>query len=230
MDNLERYFAKQHARGNSRGQRLRDTAYERIKDAIQHADLRPGQPLSETHLSSILGISRTPVREALQQLVQEGLLQVIPGRAVTVAAPSIQGVLNVIHTRSLLEPEVARLVAESASADVLETLWGALTSMEQAAGQGDRSAWSKADSEWHQALCQACPNALLGELTLQMRNRTRHLAADNQTTQERILACTNEHRQVVEAIAGRDAPAAERAMRQHIHELRESIFRRLTHN
>ena len=230
MDNLERYLAEQNEEGNFKGRRLRDKAYERLKDAIQHAYLQPGQPLSETYLSRILGIGRTPVREALHQLVQEGLLRVIPGRAVTVAEPSIQGVLNVIHTRSLLEPEVARLVAEWASADVVENLRRALTRMEQAAEQGDRAAWSKADAEWHETLCQACPNALLGELTLQMRNRTHYLAVDSQTPQTRILACTEEHHRVVEAIAVGDASAAERAMGQHIHELRESIFRRLTRN
>src|SRR6266851_4659099 len=91
--------------------RLRDTAYERLKDAVRHQELQPGQALSETYLSKILGISRTPIREAIQQLVAEGLLETIPGRAVTVAAPSAQAVLNVIHIRSLLEPEVARLLA-----------------------------------------------------------------------------------------------------------------------
>ena len=230
MDNLESYLAKQTepAADNSQRRRLRDTAYERLKDALRHADLQPGQPLSETYLSKILGISRTPVREALQQLAQEGLLQTIPGRAVTIAAPSIQGVLNLIHVRSLLEPEVARLVAESGSADVVEKLRAALSKMDQAIEQGDRAAWSKADTEWHEVLSQACPNALLGEMTLQMRNRAHYLSVDNQTTQTRLSHCTQEHRQIVDAIAARDGPSAEQAMRQHIHELRESMFRRLS--
>ena len=230
MDNLENYLTRQKEPGkdNSSRRRLRDTAYERLKDAIRHADLQPGQPLTENYLSKILGISRTPVREALQQLAQEGLLQVIPGRAVTVAAPSIQGVLNVIHVRSVLEPEVARLVAESSPVGVLETLRNALDKMQLAAEQGDRAAWSKADTEWHEALCNACPNTLLGELTLQMRNRAHYLAVDAQTSQTRIVDCTEEHRKVVEAIAAGDPQTAEQAMRQHVEELRQSMFRRLT--
>ena len=91
---------------------LRDIAYERIKDAIRLSRLQPGQPLSETRLSRELGISRTPVREALQLLAQEGLVQVIPGRAVSVAAPSVQEVMDAIHVRLLLEPEVTRLAAK----------------------------------------------------------------------------------------------------------------------
>ena len=232
MDNLESYLTRQKEQGkdNSSRRRLRDIAYERLKDAIRHADLQPGQPLTETYLSKILGISRTPVREAIQQLAQEGLLQVIPGRAVTVAAPSIQGVLNVIHIRSLLEPEVARLVAESSPVGALETLRNALDKMKLAAEQSDRAAWSRADTEWHEALCKACSNTLLGELTMQMRNRTHYLAVDTQTTQMRIVDCTEEHRRVVDAIAAGDSQTAEQAMRQHVEELRQSMFRRLTRN
>jgi DNA-binding GntR family transcriptional regulator len=64
-------------------------AYSNIKEAIRLARVQPGQPLSETRLSRQLGISRTPVREALQMLAQEGLVQIIPGRAVTVASPTV---------------------------------------------------------------------------------------------------------------------------------------------
>jgi DNA-binding GntR family transcriptional regulator len=168
------------------------------------------------------------VREALQQLAQEGLLQVIPGRAVTVAAPSVQSVLNLIHVRFLLEPEVARLVAESATLETVEALRAALVKMQEAAESDDRAAWSRADAVWHETLAHACPNALLAELTLQMRNRSHIISVDNQTTHTRILDCTDEHRRVVTAIAEHQSEAAEQAMRQHIHELRESMFRRLT--
>lgn len=231
MDDLERYLTRQKGNGRKVGtprRRLRDTAYERLKDAIRHAHLAPGHPLSETALSRILGISRTPVREALQQLAQEGLVQVIPGRAVTVAAPSLPGVMNLIHIRSLLEPEVARLVAESPTMDVAATLRLLVDRMDEAARRNDRAAWSKADTEWHEALGAACPNILLAELVLQMRNRTHVVAVDAQTTQQRIQDCTAEHRRVVDAIAARDPQAAEQTMRQHIAELRESMFRRLS--
>lgn len=232
MDNLERYLSRQKDQTkNGSGamrRRLRDTAYERLKDAIRHASLEPGQPLSETQLSKLLGISRTPVREAIQQLVQEGLLQAIPGRAVTVAVSSIQSALNVIHVRSLVEPEVVRLVAESPTPALVNTLRGALTKMQQAAKQGDRATWSKVDTEWHEVLARACPNVLLGEMALQMRNRSHHVSVDTQTPTVRLVECTEEHRQVVEAIAAGDPDKAEQAMLSHIEALRQSMFKRLT--
>ena len=150
---------------------LRDIAYERIKDAIRLSRLQPGQPLSETRLSRELGISRTPVREALQLLAQEGLVQVIPGRAVSVAAPSVQEVMDAIHVRLLLEPEVTCLAAKHISQEQLRSLWDAQSGLEAAVAAQDRAAWSCADNVYHELLSKACPNQLMGELAIRFRNR-----------------------------------------------------------
>jgi len=208
---------------------LREIAYERLKGAIQDGELQPGEALSESRLSEALQISRTPVREALQQLAQEGLVQILPNRAVTVAAPSMQEVLNVLHVRSLLEPEIVRLVAESATPEIIEVLWKTIQDMDEAVQRGDRPAWSRADNVYHETLSKVCPNALLGQLGLQMRNRMQFLATDSQTTAARLSACTEEHRAVVAAIAEHDARAAQQAMQEHFHQLRASFFKRLVH-
>jgi len=206
---------------------LSEVAYERIKEAIRNAELEPGQPLSETKLSKLLGISRTPVREAIQQLAQEGLVQIIPGRAVTVASLSVHEVMNVVHVRSILEPEVVRLATASISPEDLEDLWSVIHTMEEAVENDDRMTWAKVDSRFHEILSASCPNKLLGDMTIQVRNRISFLSSDNQTNQKRMLACTQEHRQVVEAIAAGDAELAEHFMRDHLDKLRESFFRRL---
>lgn len=231
MDELERYLSTHAApfEEGSSSRLLREVAYERLKDAIRHADLQPGEPLPESRLSRLLGISRTPVREALQQLAQEGLVQVIPGRVVTVAAHSVQEVLNVVHLRSLLEPELVRLATETITDEALNELWQSLSDMEAAVENDDREGWSKADTCYHETLGEACPNELLSEMTLQMRNRVHHLAViDSQTNPARLAACTREHREIVEAIAARDPQVAEEAMRRHIDRLRTSLFNRLS--
>lgn len=208
---------------------LSEIAYERIKDAIRMGDLEPGQPLSETKLSKLLGISRTPVREAIQQLAQEGLVQIIPGRAVTVASLSVQEVMSAVHIRALLEPEVARLAAASITPEELENLWSILLEMEEAVENEDRSTWGQADTRFHEILSSSCPNKLLGDMVIQVRNRISYLSTDSQTDHNRLNACTQEHRQVVEAIAAGDSQEAEKVMRGHIHKLRDSFFRRLAH-
>ena len=227
MEKLEKYLQDKGQVDEADSRLLRQIAYERLQDAIRHANLQPGEPLSETRISRALGISRTPVREALQQLAQEGLVQIIPGRAVTVAAPSMQEVLDAVHVRQLLEPELVRLAAELLPPEAMEILQAVMQEMEQAALTGDRVAWTKADSLFHETLSHYCPNRLLGQLVLQARDRVHQSTIDEQTSSARIIDYTEEHRQVVKAILGRDAQTAERLMREHIAQLRQSIFKRL---
>jgi DNA-binding GntR family transcriptional regulator len=227
MEKLEEYLLEMGRVDVADTRLLRQIAYERLHDAMRHANLQPGEPLSETRISKALGISRTPVREALQQLAQEGLVQVIPGRAVTVAAPSTQEVLDAIHVRQLLEPELVRLAAEMFSDDALEILHAVVQELERAAESGDRIAWSKADSLFHETLSNNCPNRLLGQLVLQARNRVHQPTIDEQTGAPRLVERTEQHRQVVEAILARDGQTAERLMREHIEQLRQSMFKRL---
>jgi DNA-binding GntR family transcriptional regulator len=232
MEKLERYLAGQPDKLILNPTMLRrEIAYERLKDALQHAELEPGQPLSETRLSNALGISRTPVREALHQLAQEGLVQVIPGRAVTVAAPSVRSIMDVVHMRLLLEPELVRLATDAATENEVETLVDTVEEMEIACAIGDHLAWSKADTTFHEILGEACPNELLGEIVIQMRNRAHHLAnIDSQTNPARLSACTAEHREIVDHVVLRDGEGAAEAVRQHIGKLRESLFTRLSYS
>lgn len=208
---------------------LSEIAYERIKEAIRNADLEPGQPLSEKQLSALLGISRTPIRVAIQQLAQEGLIQIIPGRAVTVASLSLQEVMNAVHVRAILEPEIARLAAASISPESLSILWSVIQEMESAVERGDQGAWAEADGRFHDILSTSCSNKLLGDMVIQVRNRISYLSLANPTDHKRMFACTKEHRQVVEAIAARNPQTAEEAMRDHLNKLQDSFFHRLTH-
>jgi DNA-binding GntR family transcriptional regulator len=231
MEKLETYLIQQKSpRREAQTRTRREVAYERLKDALQHAGLEPGEPLSEVRLSKALGISRTPVREALQQLAQEGMVQVIPGRAVTVASRSLKDVLDVVHMRSLLEPELARLVAETASPEHISKLQYAIQEMIAGLHEDDYSRWSKADVIFHETMHQACPNPLLGETIVLLRNRVHHLAnTDSRRNPARLTACTEEHRQVVDAIVEHDSKAAEQAMRDHLNQLRVSLFNQLSY-
>lgn len=229
MDALESYLSAHQAELPENDSRLlREVAYERLKDALRHASLQPGEALSENRISKALGISRTPVREALQMLSQEGLVEIIPGRAVFVASRSFRDVLDVLHIRLLLEPELVRIATETMTTEQLDTMWDCLDRMDTAVDQEDRPAWSKADTVWHETLSDACPNHLLGELALQMRNRIhRYSSVDNQLKIEQLRTGTAEHRHIVEQIARRDAEGAALAMRQHLESLRSNLFSQL---
>lgn len=225
IERLEQYL-QQHRpdlAGDSR--RLSDITYEILQDALRNADVQPGDPLSENRISKALGISRTPVREALQQLAGEGVLQIIPGRAITVATRSLQDVLDALHVRQLIEPELVRLLAEHMSEHDSATLQAITKIMREAAKQGDRAGWSKADRQWHEILCNRCPNQLLGQMVLQARNRMYSKGAGDNVSEQYLIDGTEEHAQIVDAIAAGDGEAAASLMTGHIAKVRANMFK-----
>ncbi len=227
MAELENYLQEMGPVDEADSRLLRQIAYDRLREAFTHAGLQPGDPLSENRISKALGISRTPVREALQELAKEGLVQVIPGRAITVAAPSIQDVMDALHVRELLEPEVMRLVAETMFAETRQTLRELTQEMERAAKSGDRPAWFKADIRWHEILSESCPNRLLGQMAMQARNRIPNKGADNQVTDQFLIEGTLEHRDILEAILTGNGESAKQLMLDHIRNVKENMFKRL---
>lgn len=225
MKKLEDFILEQGAIDSTDSRLLHQAAYERLKTAIKLAKLQPGDLLSEGRIAKALGISRTPAREAIRRLAQEGLLQVIPGRAIAVAAPSIQDVLDALDIRELLEPELTRLAAEGFPRKARELLQESTKTMERAAQADDRLAWSKADTVWHETLSNYCPNKLLGQLVLEARNRVVGIVFQDYYSSPYLVEGTQEHRAIVDAILADDRDAAENLMRAHIQGARRNMFK-----
>ena len=226
---LEAYLREHPDEQDGDKRLLREVAYKRLYDALRNVDLESGDPLPEIRLSKALGISRTPVREALQQLATDGLIQIIQGRAVTISARSVQEVFDALHVRELLEPQALRLCAIGISESAIERLQQLTTIMEQTARSADRAAWSRADREWHELVSDACPNKLLGEMVLLARNRMYHKGSYEHVTEQYLIDGTDEHRQVVDAIIARDGDKAEQLMVEHLGQLKENILKRFVH-
>lgn len=207
--------------------RLRDAAYLRLADALRNVPLEPGTPLPESVLSKMLGISRTPVREALQQLAAEGLIQLVNGRAMAAAERSAQELFDALRVRELIEPEAVRLAAENISSEQAQRLKEVIQAMEVAAAAGERATWSRLDREWHEILSAACPNQLLGQMVLQARNRMYLKGSDDRVREQYLVDGTHEHRLIVEAVLAGDGENASRLMREHLASAREHMFRQL---
>jgi len=227
LEALELYL-KAQAVERYNANRLSDLAYSRLYDALHNVELEPGTALPEITLSQFLNISRTPVREALQELAKDGLVQMVNGRALTVPTPSAQELFDALRVRELLEPEVVRLAAAHITAHDLEALKDLTSRMEAAAQGGDRSAWSAADRNWHEVLSNACPNKLLGQMVLQARYGMYRRGSDEQVPDQFLIDGTREHRMIVEAIVARNGDLGAEEMLKHLSHLRQNVFRRLT--
>ncbi len=226
MDKLETYLLEQGAVPQPGARLLREVVYERLYDAIRNTHLQPGDALSEPRIARALGISRTPVREALHLLTQAGLLEVIPGRAVLVASPSMRNIFDTLQLRELLEPEMMRAVALNMSVEDVHLLQEITADMERAASTGDRPGWSRADNLWHELISRACPNRLLGDTVLQTRNRIFITAADENVTDQYLIDGTQEHKKIVAAIEARDGDLARQITLEHIKNLKADMIRR----
>ena len=192
-------------------------AYDRIRQAIVDSDLHPGQLLQEANLATWLGMSRTPIREALNRLASEGLVQVGEPRRLYVAELSLKTVEDVYHLIEVVEGLACRLAAEKGSSEDLESIARALKSLEEATDRCDLESWIARDKGIHDAVAQASGSdrlrGILGSLYASVE-RVRHLHMKADPSAERLAEGTRSHRQLVEPILERDPIRAEMAGRE----------------
>jgi DNA-binding GntR family transcriptional regulator len=192
-----------------------DLAYERIRELVLEGDIAPGARLAQVELAERLGISRTPVREALRRLSAEGLVDSHPNRGFWVAELSLDAVLRRLEVRLLLEPGIARLAAERRSERHLAELERAIAREEKAR---TGSAAHDASREFHFVLARATGNdehvRILDSLWLVEVGR--RLLSRRATEVEWQGADVSEHREIARAVADRRGDDAARLMEAHV--------------
>jgi GntR family transcriptional regulator, rspAB operon transcriptional repressor len=192
--------------------------YAAIRQDIVHLQLRPGARLSENELAERFGISRTPVREALIRLVEDGLIEVFPQRGSFVRRISLQAVRQARFVRQALEIAIVREAAERGIAGQYLDNARADIAAQEAAG-GDPAAFTEADDAFHHNFAEAIG---LGEVWGVVErekvqfDRIRFLTLPAITP---ISVLVSQHRAILAAIEVRDPAAAEVAMRQHLSEV-----------
>ncbi|HET8672941.1 MAG TPA: GntR family transcriptional regulator [Thermoleophilaceae bacterium] len=198
------------------GGSTRAQVYMQLRDAIVAAELRPGQQLSENELAATLGVSRTPIREALVRLVDDRLVEIVPQLGTFVSLISEQGVRDAQFVREALECAAVRLAAERASKADVEALSGILTRQREVRDRVDHDRFYVLDDELHSALCDLSGHSIVWSLSQRANghlNRVRRLSL----TQPRYLTeMVAEHELVVEAVRRKDPDAAEIALRHHL--------------
>lgn len=194
------------------GGSLADRAYGLFRDGLRTALFRPGQRLLETELAEQLGMSRTPVREAIRRLQAEGLVAHLPARGLCVATYDAAQVDELYVMREALEGTAARLAAQHAGRPEVLVLQRMLA--QEHALDGEAAA--EHNQRFHRALHQAAHNRYLLRSLSAISDALLLLGPTTLGTAGRAEAARVEHRRIVAAIAARDAVAAEAAARAHI--------------
>jgi GntR family transcriptional regulator, rspAB operon transcriptional repressor len=191
-------------------------AYAALREEIVSAELEPGRRLSENELAQRLGVSRTPVREALARLQDDGLVEVVPQLGTFVTHISDGALHEAQFVREALELAAVRDAALRADAEDLAALEGILTRQEEVSASGDYARWMPLDDEFHSALCQSSGHGIAWSLTRRVGgqlDRIRRLSLPQPRYLQEMLA---EHRLVLRAVARHDADGAEEALRHHL--------------
>ncbi len=206
---------------------LSDTAFERLKAMILDGTLSPGARLSEKKIADELGVSRTPVREAIGFLISEGLAVRHSGGAPVVNSVSLSDIMEILHARSLLECEAARKAAQSTSADTeLAEIRGKLLKFIEGP-RPDAAAHTALDMALHDRIAKMAGSKLLTEMIDSLKTKTRMF--DQGSIPDRFEPGCAEHLAIIDAITARDPDSAAAAMKLHLANVRESIISHIYH-
>lgn len=195
---------------------LARSAYLRLQEAIRDGVVRHGPLYSENELAETLGMSRTPVREAVIALTREGLLEVSAQRGFRVRALTRGEQAEVFDLRALLETYVVRRLAGDVSEGALDRLREVLDRQEQLGGDRTRSQFLALDEEFHLLMPSLAGLSRTRETLGQLRGAMWLLGQEALTRPERDKAVMAEHRAIVDAIAAGDADAAADAVASHL--------------
>ncbi len=206
---------------------LRDEAYELIKQRIIMCAWRPGEALSEAVVSSALGLGRTPVRQAFDRLMRDGLVEVLPRKGIIVRPISQDEVRDMVEVRLLNEGFCARLAAERAEPQTLAALAANVARGVEAAAERDVPTLMALDREFHATISAAAGNPVLGEILRNLHERAQRVWFVSLRDREHHRRVVDEHGAIVAALHSRDADAAEQAVRAHIQSFADNLKRQL---
>jgi DNA-binding GntR family transcriptional regulator len=198
--------------------------YEALLELITVRSLHPGQHLVETELANHLGVSRQPVREALQRLNTEGWVDLRPAQGAFVHDPTAAEADQLLVVRALLEAEAARLAAANSSERGVTRLEKLCETGEQAVADDDVDAVVAANASFHACVMELAGNWVLAELAGQVGRRVRWLYTP--VARQRGIQSWYEHREMIAAIAGGDENRAQKIMRAHTEHTRKSYHHR----
>jgi DNA-binding GntR family transcriptional regulator len=196
----------------SRRERIIDV----LRDAVVSGELKPGQPLVETEIAARLGVSRAPLREALQVLHHEGLLETLPYRGTIVRNLSRADIEELYSFRALLETFALRRIIERADPNDVALLRTHFVAMLEAAEHGDVNAVNESDRDFHDALIELSGHRLLEQSWQTVSLRVRQVMALRNRQNRDLTRVAHNHTPIIDAIATGDLKRGEKLLDAHI--------------
>ena len=190
--------------------------FQGVEEQIATGQLKDGEKLDEASLAERFKVSRTPVREALLQLVGSGLATQIPKRGCFVKAPSFREMIEMFEVMSELEGMCARLAARRISDQQLVELKAANTGCDEAIQASDSDLYYHKNVEFHECIYTACGNSFLANETRSLRRRLQSFRRLQLRVRGRMPQSLAEHFEIIEAIERGDAEKADLISRQHV--------------
>jgi DNA-binding GntR family transcriptional regulator len=199
---------------------LRDSVANALRAAVISGELRPGEVYSAPTLGARFGVSPTPVREAMLDLVREGLVISLRNKGFRVTEVSDEDLDNLAALRQLIEPPTIREVVPGIPAADLPRLRKLAEEIVEAAEAGDLIAYIEADRVFHVTLLAYSGNQKLVDVVSDLRSQTRLLGLTPLVESGRLVPSATEHRELIDLVEARDADGAEQLMRRHIGHVR----------
>lgn len=209
---------------------LREVVFEALREAIINGTLKPGERMMEIQLAEQLGVSRTPVREAIRKLELEGFVVMIPRKGAYVAGISLKNIADVFEVRAALEALAAGLAAERITSDELEELERMLVRKGECIEEERLEELIEIDTLFHEAMYKASRNEKLEQMIHNLREQIQRFRSTSLAYPGRMKEALEEHKKIVEAIADRDVALAQQLAREHIENAENSMLEALRRN
>jgi len=207
---------------------LRNKVFIKLQNDILNGIYEPGDSLIETKLSEELGVSRTPIREALRQLELEGLVQYIPNKGVIVKGISQKDIQDIYTIRMLIEGLAARWAAEKITPQELEELKEAVELEEFYTARNDSSHLMHFDSRFHDIIFKASKSKPLMQILSNFHHYVQRARSISMNSPERAAAMLEEHKAILQAIIERDADKAEKLTTEHVRNASINLLKHCT--
>ena len=207
---------------------LRDVVFQTLRQAILYGTLVPGERLMEIHLADQLGVSRTPVRDAVRMLELEGLVKMIPRRGAVVAQISRQDLEDVLEVRGMLEELAVRKACVNMGRAEIGRLKEAAERFREALSGGDTLECAKADELFHKIINESTGNRRLNQILNNLNEQIFRYRVENLKDASTHEALLLQHQEICSALQERSEEKAVEAVRAHIELQRISITKSLS--